>query len=289
MPCSEAVSHDSVPYIGSFSDHKLLKLQWCTAESIGREVHFHDHLRSGESGPELFVIPVGQIEIGSTSREFGHTDLEEPRRLVEIDRPFGIGRYTVTADEWTRFQAASGWSFRSDLLFASSKHPVMNIRHAEAEAYCRWLSDETGAHYRLPTEEEWEYACRAGSSTPFHFGESVSCKEVHFNATLPYEEQKQKRRFFLPKCLPMSRSLPVGSLPSNLWGLHDMHGNVWEWTSTSWKPSHRYGDKADNKAVVTRGGSWFDAAVFARSASRMRRLKDELDVNLGFRVLREIS
>ncbi|MEJ2309566.1 MAG: formylglycine-generating enzyme family protein [Gammaproteobacteria bacterium] len=289
MPCSEAVTQESCPCIGGFSDDKLLKMQWCTADSLGRQVHFHDRLRHGEPGPELFLIPAGRIEIGSGKREFGHRRCEEPRQLALVDRPFALGRFTVTADDWAQFQRATGWRFRSDLLTATGRHPVMNIRHAEAEAYCRWLSEETGACYRLPTEEEWEYACRAGSTTPFHFGESVTCREVHFNATLPYEEQKRKKRFFLPRCVPMARSLPVGSKASNIWGLHEMHGNVWEMTSTLWKPSHRFGERADHKAIVTKGGSWFDAAVFARSASRMRRLKDELDVNLGFRVLRELS
>jgi formylglycine-generating enzyme required for sulfatase activity len=289
MLCSEAVTQEISSYLGTFSDDKLLKLQWCSAEELGTQVHFHDRLQNGLSAPELFVIPAGQLEIGSTPREFGHKQHEEPRQLVSIDRPFALGRFTITAEEWSQFQVSTDWTFRSDLLFSTGLHPVMNIRHAEAETYCEWLSDQTGERYRLPTEEEWEYACRAGTSTPFHFGESISCKEVHFDATLPYEEQKQKKRFFLPKCVPVTKSLPVGCKPANLWGLHEMHGNVWEMTSTLWKDSHRYGEKADHKAIATKGGSWFDAAVFARSASRMRRLKDELDVNLGFRVVRELG
>jgi len=288
MPCSDSVTHEESPCLGALSDDKLLKLQWCSAEALGLQVHFHDRLENGAPGPELFVIPAGQLEIGSTSREFGHSRVEEPRRPVTIDRPFALGRFTITAREWAHFQAATGWRFRSDLLFSSDLHPVMNIRHADAEAYCAWLGAQTGEMYRLPTEEEWEYACRAGSTTPFHFGESVTCKEVHFDSTLPYEEQKQKKRFFLPRCIPVTRSLPVGSMPANIWGLHEMHGNVWEMTSSPWRASHRYSERADTRAIVTRGGSWFDAAVFARSASRMRRLRDELDVNLGFRVLREL-
>ena len=288
MPCSDPVTREEIPYLGGLSDDKLLKLQWCSAKALGLQVHFHDRLANGAPGPELFVIPTGQLEFGSSSREFGHSRMEEPRQLVNIDKPFALGRFTITAQEWACFQAASGWQFRSDLLFSNGLHPVMNIRHSDAEAYCLWLGAQTGETYRLPTEEEWEYACRAGSTTPFHFGESVSCKEVHFDSTLPYEEQKQKKRFFLPKCIPVTRSLPVGSMAANLWGLHEMHGNVWEMTSTPWRASHRYTDQADSSAIVTKGGSWFDAAVLARSASRMRRLKDELDVNLGFRVLREL-
>ena len=288
MPCSDPATREEIPYLGGFPDDKLLRHQWCSAEALGLQVHFHDLLANGDPGPELFVIPAGQLEIGSGKREFGHSRLEEPRRLTTIDRPFALGRFTVTADDWRHFQAATGWRFRPDLLCANGRQPVMNIRHADAEAYCRWLSVQSGETYRLPTEEEWEYACRAGSTTPFHFGESVSCKEVHFDSTLPYEEQKQKKRFFLPRCIPVTKSLPVGSKASNIWGLHEMHGNVWEMTSTFWTPSHRYSEQADTKAIVTKGGSWFDAAVFARSASRMRRLKDELDVNLGFRLLREL-
>jgi formylglycine-generating enzyme required for sulfatase activity len=288
MPCSDPVTREEAPCLEGLSDDKILKLQWCSAEALGLRVHFHDRLENGVPGPELFVIPAGQLEIGSTSREFGHSRMEEPRRLVMIDKPFALGRFTITAQEWQQFQEATGWQFRSDLLFSSGLHPVMNVRHADAEAYCLWLGAQTGETYRLPTEEEWEYACRAGSTTPFHFGESVTCKEVHFDSTLPYEEHKQKKRFFLPRCIPVARSLPVGSMPANIWGLHEMHGNVWEMTSTPWRASYRFSERADTRAIVTRGGSWFDAAVFARSASRMRRLRDELDVNLGFRVLREL-
>jgi formylglycine-generating enzyme required for sulfatase activity len=117
----------------------------------------------------------------------------------------------------------------------------------------------------------------------------VSCREVHFNATLPYEEARQKRRFFLPRCVPLNRALPVGGRPGNTWGLHDMHGNMWEFTRTQWHDSHA-AEQRDTKAkrIVVKGGSWFDAAVFARSAARRPRLRDELDVNLSFRVLREL-
>ena len=261
MPCSQPVTQEITPYLGGFSDDRLFKHQWCTAQSLGRKVHFHDRMQIAAPGPELFLIPAGRIEIGSGSREFGHSSFEEPHQLVVIDRPFALGRFAVTADEWALFQRDTGWRFRPDLLTAKGSHPVMNIRHAEAEAYCRWLSDQTGARYRLPTEGEWEYACRAGSTMPFHFGESVSCKEVHFNATLPYEEQRQKKRFFLPRCVPLARSLPVGSKPANVWGLHEMHGNVWEMTSSLWKPSHRHGEPAERKAIVTKLRDFLPAGI----------------------------
>jgi formylglycine-generating enzyme required for sulfatase activity len=277
------------PFLPELSEQQRLRLQWDTAAALDLTVAFRDSLYDGGVGPELMVIPAGGFEMGSAPSEFGHRPEEGPLHYRHIDQPFALCRCPITADEFALFEQASGWRWRSDLIVAQGDLPVMNIRIADAERFCAWLSAQTGHRYRLPTEAEWEYACRAGTTSAFHYGDSVSCREVHFNATLPYEEARQKRRFFLPRCIPLNRALPVGGRPPNTWGLHDMHGNMWEFTSTDWDQEHRPEQRGGrHRRVVVKGGSWFDAAVYARSASRRPRLRDELDVNLGFRVLREL-
>lgn len=284
-----ATSGRSLPFIPELTEQQRMQLQWDTAAALGLSVAFHDTLADGSDGPQLMVIPAGGFEMGSAPDEFGHRPEEAPVHYRHIDRPFALGRCTITADEFDRYAQATGWRWRGDLIVAKGRLPVMNIRTPDAERYCRWLSEQTGHRYRLPSEVEWEYACRAGTTSAFHYGDSVTCREVHFNATLPYEEARQKRRFFLPRCFPLNSALPVGDRPANSWGLHDMHGNMWEFTSTPWHDRHGITSVSGrNKRIVVKGGSWFDAAVFARSAARRPRLRDELDVNLGLRVLREL-
>jgi len=286
---AEQTAIADLPFLPDLGEQRCLQLQWDTAAALQLPAAFHDTLRDGSPAPQLMVIPAGCFEMGSPPDEFGHRPDEGPQHYRHLARPFALGRCTVTAEEFERFARDRGWRWRSDLIVARGRQPVMNIRIADAERYCRWLSEQTGHHYRLPSEVEWEYACRAGTTTPFHYGDSVSCREVHFNATLPWEEARRGRRFFLPRCVPLNSALPVGERPPNLWGLHDMHGNTWEFTSSSWSDGHRPGQTpARSKWIVVKGGSWFDAAVFARSAARRPRLRDELDVNLGLRVVREL-
>ncbi len=265
------------------------------AGRIGRQKFFSDRLASGNEGPALAVVPPGMFEMGSPEDEPGHRPEEAPQHYVRIRRAFSIGRYPVTAAQFADFTQVTGWQWRSDLLQARGDYPVINIQLADAVAYTDWLSAQTGKRYRLPTEAEWEYAARAGSLAPFAFGENVSCREVHFNAAFPYQEEKSLLRKLLPRCMPYTRALMVGSLKPNLWGLYDMHGNVWELTSSPWTDSHidapRDGGSrpvASSDWIVTKGGSWFDPAARARSASRFPRMRNEVDVNLGFRVVREL-
>lgn len=283
-------------FIPGLSVAERRALQQHTAAELSLSPAFRDPLATGGEGPRLMVVPAGIFDMGSHPEEFGHRSDEAPVHYQQIAEPFAIGVHPVTAEEFRRFERDTGWHWRPDLITSTGDHPVINIRHAEAEAYCEWLSGQTGQHYRLPVEAEWEYACRAGTSTPFAFGESVSCRDVHFKAAFPYEEARDNRRWYLPKCAPIAKTVPVASYRPNAWGLYDMHGNVWEMTASNWSNSyaklprrHPSLPARRNKWIVVRGGSWFDAAVLARSAARRPRLRDELDVNLGFRVLRELD
>lgn len=282
-------------FVADLSPKRRLELQREAAQAADLPVVFRDRLSGGSSGPEMVVVPAGMFEMGSPRREFGHRPEEGPQRYVCVYRPFAIGRYAITASEFESFREDTGWVLRRDLIWAKGQHPVINIRIADAQLYAQWLSAQTGARYRLPSEAEWEYAARAGTHGPFCFGDSISCREVHFNAAFPYQEARQRRRWFLPRCIPKSGTLPVGSLPPNPWGLHEVHGNVWELTCSPWTDSHLHinrdgsiDPRLESRWIVTKGGSWFDPAVLSRSAARRPRLRDELDVNLGVRLLREL-
>lgn len=285
----------NIPFLPDLSEDEIKALQHASAERLNLSSYFSDTLKIGGKGPELAVIPAGQYEMGSTHDEFGHVKEEYPQHYSHILKPFAIGRFTVTADDFEKFRTDTEWFLRSDLLWAQGKEPVMNIRLLDCYLYLEWLSKQTGQRYRLPTEAEWEYAARAGTNTAFHFGDEVSCKEVHFNALFPYTEAKKNKRWYLPRCMPMPKAIEVGSKPANIWGLHEIHGNVWEFTNTPWQDSHlnanRDGSSSDHSSrwYVTKGGSWFDDAIWARSASRKKRLFDEMDTNLGFRVVRELA
>lgn len=288
-------SNTALPFVPELDETQRQALQRQLGEHLGLSPIFRDRLAGGGATPELALIPAGVFEMGSSEQEFGHRPSEGPLHYQQIAEPFAIGVYPVTADEFAEFTRATGWCWRPDLITTEGRHPVINIRHGEAEAYCDWLSEQTGQRYRLPSEAEWEYACRAGTTTPFAFGESVSCRDVHFKAAFPYEEARKGKRWYLPKCAPIAGTVPVGSYRPNVWGLYDMHGNVWEMTGSNWRNSlanlprrHPVPVARRNRWIVVRGGSWFDAAVYARSAARRPRLRDELDVNLGFRVLREL-
>jgi formylglycine-generating enzyme required for sulfatase activity len=282
-------------HLSDLTTEQIINLQYETSQKLGLEPYFSDPMKIGGNAPEVAIIPAGLFEMGSNEDEFGHYKEEYPQHYIQIRKPFAMGRYAVTAADFARFKQDTEWYQRPELLWAKENEPVMNIRVADMKLYLQWLSKQTGKTYRLPTEVEWEYAARAGTNTAFHFGETVSCKEVHFDSTAPYEEARQKKKWFLPRCFPMPKAIPVGSKPSNSWGLYEVHGNIWEFTSSRWKNSHlganRDGTESNTSTspwYVTKGGSWFDPAILARSAARKKRLDDEMDTNLGFRILREL-
>ena len=209
--------------------------------------------------PEMVLIPAGTFTMGSPSNEQGRFDDEGPQREVTISQPFAIGKTEVTFEEYDHFAEATNRQKPDDRGWGRGKRPVINVSWDEAAAYCTWLGDG----YRLPTEAEWEYAARAGTTTRFSFGDKITTDQVNyrgseeFGGTIVGEYRKQ--------------TIPVGSLPANPWGLHEMHGNVFEWVS-DW-----YGDYSSASAVdpqgpasgthrVVRGGSWNGDARGVRSA-----------------------
>ena len=214
--------------------------------------------------PEMVLLPAGRFMMGSPSDEEGRwDDRESPHHEVTISEPFALGKTEVTFEDYDRFAEASGREKPDDRGWGRGQRPVINVSWKDASDYCSWL----GAGYRLPTEAEWEYAARAGTTTPFSFGETITPDQVNFNGRYPYGDAAVG--FYRGK------TVDAGSLPANSWGLHEMHGNVWEWVS-DWYGDYSAAAVTDPQGPTTgtvrvvRGGSWFNVARDVRSAYRSR-------------------
>ncbi|MDP3280168.1 MAG: SUMF1/EgtB/PvdO family nonheme iron enzyme [Nitrosomonas sp.] len=181
---------------------------------------FRDPLKSGGEGPLLTVIPAGRFLMGSPQDEPGRSEGESPQHEVIIAQPFALGVYAVTFAEYDRFCAATGRKAPADYDWGRENRPVIDVSWHDAQAYCGWLNEQTGQSYRLLSEAEWEYACRAGTQTPFYTGKTINSDQANFN----------KKH---------GRTLLVGSFAPNAFGLYDMHGNVWEWTQDCWHENYR--------------------------------------------------
>jgi formylglycine-generating enzyme required for sulfatase activity len=215
----------------------------------------------------MVIIPAGSFLMGSPPDEKYRDSDEGPQHQVTISRRFALGRTAVTFDEYDQFCAQTGRDKPGDAGWGRGSRPVINVSWADATAYCEWLSGQTGQRYRLPTEAEWEYACRAGTTTPFSFGAAITPEQVNYDGRHPYAGGR--------KGLYRKRTVPVMSLPANPWGLHEMHGNVWEWCVDG---KRKYSEVAVTDPVgpteaggsrVLRGGSWRHDAQGVRSAFRL--------------------
>jgi len=281
-------------------------------------------LRDCDRCPEMVVAPAGSFAMGSPPSEEGRDADEGPVRTVTIDLPFAVGVHVVRPGEYARFVSATGhgsgdgcwvvvpseggqhtWKenawrklpdggWRSPGFEQTDDHPVVCVSRDDARAYARWLSEETGQAYRLPSEAEWEYAARAGTRTPFHTGPTISTDQANFiDGTGPEGRARWQAR---------ETTVPVGAFPANGFGLHDGHGNVWEWTEDCWNWGYR-GAPTDGSARkdgdcgmgVRRGGGWrvyrqFDRSdmnFIHRSANRGTERGGVSDT--GFRVVRTLA
>ena len=159
--------------------------------------------------------------------------------------------------------------------------PVENVSWEDTQAFCRKLKDITQAPFCIPTESQWEYACRAGTTTPFHFGSQLNGRQANCDGTLPYGTDTEGPH--------LKKTTPVGKYPANAWGLYDMHGNVWEWCA-DWYGDFPTGSVTDPIGPATgsirvfRGGCWYTVALFCRSAYRFGLVPSDRDDFLGFRV-----
>ena len=212
---------------------------------------FRDRLQTGADGPLMVVIPAGRFRMGSPAHELARLDDEGPQHEVRIAVPFAMGLYAVTFEDYERFCDDTKLGKPQDQGWGRGRRPVINVSWEEARAYCTWLSEQTGRIYRLSSEAEWEYACRAGTVTPFHFGPHITTDQANFDGNYTYNgSAKGEHR---------QQTVPVGSFPPNAFELYDMHGNVWEWCQDIWHGSYEGAPNDDSawegeEKGVPRGG-----------------------------------
>ena len=235
----------------------------------------------------MVVVPAGCFEMGSPPEEDGHNDKEGPQHKVTIAQPFAVGRYAVTFDEWVACVNDGGCNFiPHDQGWGRGKRPVIGVNWDDADAYVKWLKKTSGKHYRLLTEAEWEYVCRAGSVSPFWWGSSISTADANYNGEYSYAGS--------PKGGYRRQTLPVDWGKSNDWGLYQVHGNVFEWVEDCWHDNY-HGAPSDGSPWITegiatgvyRGGSWNDGPDWLRSAFRRDGIRAMNKV--GFRVARTLT
>jgi formylglycine-generating enzyme required for sulfatase activity len=208
----------------------------------------------------LMHIPPGKFWMGSPKEELERWD-DEFRHEVEITKGFYMGKFDVTQEQ---YQAIMGENLSNS---KGAKLPVEKVNWYDAKEFCRKLSAKEGKTFGLPSEAEWEYACRAGTTTPFHFGETISTDQANYEGEFVYGTGK--------KGVFRQKTTEVGRFPANAWGLHDMHGNVWQWCEDWYdKDFYRISPKqnplnaTEGKYRVQRGGSFMDFPQGCRSASR---------------------
>ena len=276
----ELDSLDALVAKASIGEAKAKALQRAWARHLGRKVVEEVDLGGGVT-MEFVLIPPGKFQMGSPKNEKDRSDDEEQHE-VEITRAFYLGKYEVTQEQYEKSADGLGKERVKDV--GTGRFPVEGVSWEEAVSFCRKLTDrDQKRRFRLPSEAEWEYACRAGTETPFHFGLSLNGDEANCNGNKPYGTDE--------KGPYLGRTRLVGSYAANAFGLCDMHGNVWEWCQDYYGPYKGLElkdplrtEKVDEIARVLRGGSWGRDARNCRAANR-RRLAPGLRNNYyGFRV-----
>jgi formylglycine-generating enzyme required for sulfatase activity len=238
----------------------------------------------------MVVLPAGHFTMGSLVGEEGRENHEGPQRTVTIGKPFAVGKFEVTFAEWDECVAAGGCKYRpADKGWGRGRRPVINVSWDDiTREYLPWLSHKTGKPYALLTEAEWEYAARAGTTTPFSTGHTIANHEANFNGGFTSDGRA--------KGVYRDKTTEVGSFNANTFGLHDMHGNLWEWVQDCWKDN--YVDSPIDGSVwttqecrlrVLRGGSWNFYPEHLRSAARLKARQDIRFNFFGFRVARKLD
>ncbi|MBE9183776.1 SUMF1/EgtB/PvdO family nonheme iron enzyme [Microcoleus sp. LEGE 07076] len=235
---------------------------------------------------EMVSIPKGSFKMGAPATQRGTDDEERPQHQVTI-KPFLLGKYPITQAQWE--VVANLPKIQYDLnpdpsSFKGKNLPVEKVSWYHAVEFCARLSRKTGRSYRLPSEAEWEYACRAGTTTPFHFGDTVTPDLANYRGNFPYGSA--------PKGIYREKTTVVGSFPPNSFGLYDMHGNVWEWCQDVSHDNYNgaptdgsaWETGGNSKSRVMRGCSWYDDAVYCRAAFRYYVSAGLLGWCGGFRV-----
>lgn len=237
---------------------------------------FHDRLKDGGLGPEMVRIPAGHFQMGDI--QGGGDDNEKPVHWVSVTK-LAIGRYEVTFAEYDRFAEATNKP--DDKGWGRGQHPVINVSWHDAVAYTQWLTQQTGKQYRLPTEAEWEYAARAGTTTQYWWGNKIGQNRAACDGCGAQWGWDANRM-----------TAPVGSFAPNPFGLYDTVGNVWEWVADPWHDNYikaptearLWEEQGGNKRLL-RGGSWLNLPSDCRVSDRVGASPNNRDGFVGFRVV----
>ena len=259
-----------------------------TDRQPGQANKFQEDLGSG-IGLDMVQIPAGEFVMGSPSDEEGRWDVEGPQRTVTVPS-FFMGRFAVTQAQYQAVMGENPSGFQDN----GDNRPVEQVSWRDAEAFCEKLSELTGRDYRLPSEAEWEYACRAETQTPFYFGETITTDLANYRGTdWEHEGNTYSGNYGQgPYGLYRKVTTEVGSFPPNPFGLYDIHGNVWEWCADHWHENYERAPKDgtawlssdESSRRILRGGSWFDNPRNCRSAYRLRLEPGSRYDIIGFRV-----
>ena len=275
LPQNSPIEKASTPKQTNTSAVKTFSFEVVTVNGQGKIVQqqtqsaqfFAEDLGNGVT-LNMVAIPGGSFQMGSPDSEAQRISSESPQHSVKI-APFYMGKFAVTQ---AQYQAIMG---NNPSQFKGENRPVEQVSWKDAIAFCQQLSKKTGNLYRLPSEAEWEYACRAGTTTPFHFGETIATDLANYDSNYTYDQGIGGTY--------REETISVGSFPPNAFGLYDMHGNIWEWCEDYWHGNYK-GAPTDGSAWmrenedvglvrrgggrVRRGGSWYNYPWLCRSAFR---------------------
>ena len=281
---------------------------------------FQDTLKYGTKGPEMVVIPAGSFKMGAPKSESGSTDDERPQHMVKIAKPFAIGKYEVTVGQFKLFVGVSAYqteaeksggchtyhgngdwkknknkNWRSPGFSQDDRHPVVCVSWYDTNAYIKWLKEQTGKPYRLPSEAEWEYAVRAKTETSRYWGDE-SDKACDFSNVADKTAKATFTNWIIHECRDeFVYTAPVGKFFQNNFTLKDMQGNVWEWMQDTWHKDYQGApedgslwEDEDTSQRVLRGGSWSIKPTSVRSANRNRTPPDRRSNFVGFRLAQDL-
>jgi formylglycine-generating enzyme required for sulfatase activity len=259
------------------------------AQETERSLKPKETFRECDRCPEMVVISPGTFSMGSADNETLREKDETPQHAVVISRPFAVGKFAVTFDQWDACAADGGCGgyWPDDAGWGRATRPAIFVSWQDARAYVAWLSRKTGKQYRLLSEAEREYVTRAGTTTPFWFGTTISLRQANFDPEVASAG---------PNVQPRMQTVPVNLYQPNPWGLYQVHGNVWEWTEDCWNEDYR-GAPSDGSAWTSgdctrhtiRGGSWIDDVDILRATYRNWSHTNDRDDDVGFRVARSLN
>lgn len=227
-------------------------------------------------GMKFIWIKPGNFMMGSPKEEKERRD-DETQHKVTLTKGFYMGIHLVTQEQWQEVMGNNPSKFKGE-----KNLPVENLSWYDCQEFIKKLREKDKKPYRLPSEAEWEFCCRAGTTTPFHFGETISTDQANYNGEVYGTGKKGVRR---------GKTTPVGTFPANAWGLHDMHGNIWQWCQdwhSDYPPKEvvdpQGPEKSEVRLRVLRGGSWFFGPEICRSACRVKHVPEYRNPFFGLRV-----